>query len=67
MFTLKPKQNISQFGQLKTDDFNFEIIEKYFCESDKDDHYQIIDDKIVRDLDIETVFRYIDRTCSKIG
>lgn len=57
----------SSFGKLKDDDFNFENIEKYFRNKDNSKAYQVLSDKTCNDLDFEDLFRYLDRTHSKVG
>ena len=48
--------------------FNFENIEQYFINtSNKNTAFHIISDRTKNDLDINDLFKYIDRTSSKIG
>ena len=49
--------------------FNFDLINKYFITRIKygDDFHQIINDKTADDLDLNEVFKFMDRTSSKIG
>lgn len=53
--------------QLKTDDFNFSLIANYFLESTKEGPLQTISEQTSKDLDLQDVFRYIDRTVSCVG
>jgi hypothetical protein len=53
--------------QLKPDDFNFNKIERFFLKSDKEDIHQVISDRTYHDLDLEDIFKFIDRTISSIG
>lgn len=57
------------WGKPKKDDyFNFYVIAKYFeNNSHKKDAFHIISEKCKNDLDIDAVFKFIDRTTSKIG
>lgn len=66
MFKRKAKKEIN-LHQLKTDDFNFSLLSHYFLESDKEGVLQTVSEQTCRDLDLEDVFRYIDRTISCIG
>jgi len=48
--------------------FNFEIIEQYFINtSNKNIAFHVISDRTKNDLDINELFKFIDRTSSKIG
>ena len=75
IFYLKKRnkeKNIRTFkkswGHRKSDDyFNFHYICSYFDYEKKSKHFHILSDKTVADLDINEVFKIIDRTCSKIG
>jgi hypothetical protein len=54
--------------QKKEEYFNFSLIELYFKNNKhKEKAYHIISDKCESDLDINEVFKFIDRTSSKIG
>ena len=57
----------TSFGKLKDDNFNFELIEKYFKNKDNSDSFQVLSDKTCNDLDFEELFMFIDRTNSKVG
>ncbi len=58
----------SNWGKQKIEDyFPFHLIEKYFDSRDKEGSYCIISDKVKSDLDINEVFKFIDRTKSKVG
>jgi hypothetical protein len=67
----KLRKAVSQnWGKAKIDEyFNFDLIGKYFYNStrDKSNFHQVISDETCNDLDIHTLFKYIDRTSSKIG
>ncbi len=58
---------LQSFGKLKTDPFNFDLIERYFRKKDNAGALQIISDRICNDLDIHELFMFIDRTHSKVG
>lgn len=49
--------------------YDFDLIGKYFYDSPADDTsiHQRISDKTCNDLDLHNVFRFLDRTSSKIG
>ena len=48
--------------------FNFHVIGQYFENyNDKDQLYHTISDRTSNDLDLDELFKYIDRTSSKIG
>jgi hypothetical protein len=66
MFKRKENSEIDH-RQIKRDDFIFGQIEKYFLKSSKDGLLQTISDRTCQDLDLEEVFRYIDRTSSVVG
>ncbi|MFK5957995.1 MAG: DNA mismatch repair protein MutS [Lutibacter sp.] len=52
----------------KNDYFNFYVIGKYFKNNEhKNKAFHIITQKVKTDLDIDDLFKFIDRTSSKIG
>lgn len=54
--------------QKSQDEFRFVSIEKYFNNNnEKKDAFHIISDRCATDLDINEIFKIIDRTSSKIG
>ncbi len=55
------------FGKFKTDDFRFDLIEKYFVNKDNSNSFQVLSDKTCNDLDFEELFMFLDRTTSRIG
>ncbi len=55
------------FESYKEDDFDFELIEKYFKNKNNSDSFQILSDKTCNDLDFEELFMFLDRTSSKVG
>jgi len=57
------------WGKPKTNDyFNFYVIGKYFENNEhKNKAFHIISQKVKTDLDIDDLFKFIDRTSSKIG
>jgi hypothetical protein len=70
MFETKKKitQRLSQsFGEIKDDPFYFDSIEKYFRNKDNSGAFQILSDKTCNDLDFNELFKFVDRTTSKIG
>ena len=61
------KELLEHYGQRKESDFDFDRI-KLFLENKKPKGFlQIISDRTWCDLDMDEVFMFIDRTCSKIG
>ena len=54
--------------QKKNESFNFDLIAKYFQHSSvKKNNFHVISEKTQADLDLHELFKFIDRTCSKIG
>ncbi len=58
---------LSEFGNLKTDSFDFVDIESYFRKKDHSAAFQTLSDKTCNDLDFQELFMFIDRTNSKVG
>ena len=58
---------LSEFGNLKTDSFDFEYIESYFRKKDNPTAFQTLSDKTCNDLDFQELFMFFDRTNSKVG
>lgn len=58
---------LKSFGEIKDDSFDFGWIEKYFRNKDHSDAFQVISDKTCNDLDFQDLFRFLDRTNSKVG
>ncbi|MCF0048601.1 DNA mismatch repair protein MutS [Dyadobacter sp. LJ53] len=52
---------------IKTGFFNFAQIEKYFLNEKPEGAFQVIADRTFQDLDLEDVFKFIDRSVSRIG
>ena len=61
------EQLLSEFGNLKTDSFDFEKIESYFRKKNHSESFHTLSEKTCKDLDFEELFMFIDRTNSKIG
>jgi DNA mismatch repair ATPase MutS len=57
----------ASFGQVKDDDFRFDLITKYFSNKDNAKAFQVLSDKTCNDLDFEELFMFLDRTTSKVG
>lgn len=57
----------TQFGQTKSEGFNFQLISRYHENKDHNDVYQVLSQQTCNDLDFELFFQYVDRTSSKIG
>ena len=67
---LTPKKYYkNNWGEPKEDEYyNFDLIGQYFHNSsNKETAYHTITDQIKDDLDIHDLFKYLDRTSSKIG
>ena len=58
---------VNSFGLIKDEEYDFELIEKYFRNKDNSDSFQVLSDKTCNDLDFEELFMFLDRTNSKIG
>lgn len=58
---------LNEFGNLKTDSFDFESIESYFRKKDNSASFQTLTDKTCNDLDFHELFMFIDRTNSRVG
>jgi hypothetical protein len=64
----KEKERLKeQFGRIKQEDFDFELIRRYFDNRDEQDELQVISEKTCQDLDFEELFMYLDCTHSKPG
>lgn len=57
----------ASFGTIKNEEFNFELISQYYRNRDSSTDYQSISDRTFNDLDSEDLFKFLDRTSSKIG
>ncbi|MCL1932998.1 MAG: DNA mismatch repair protein MutS [Candidatus Azobacteroides sp.] len=66
MFGKKIKTNPSE-NKVTADDFHFDLIDYYFKHKVHRDNFQIINDRIMNDIDFQELFIFIDRTRSKIG
>jgi hypothetical protein len=58
---------LKEFGKVKEDSFNFDLIEKYFKRKISDSNFQVLSDKTCNDLDFDELFMFVDRTNSKVG
>lgn len=63
----KNQEILENYKSAKSSDFDFERIKLLFSHVDKSSFHQVISNRIFQDLDIEELFMYMDRTCSKIG
>jgi hypothetical protein len=63
---IKPNKKNDFSGDVKDENFNFQLIEYYFKHKNKTDAH-IVNDKTINDIDFYELFEYIDRTHSKIG
>ena len=58
---------LQSFGQPDIDDVHIDLISDYFQKKDKTGAYHVISDKTSADLDLDTMFQYLDRTSSPVG
>jgi hypothetical protein len=64
---MKSSSKKDTHATIKTGFFNFGQIEKYFLKGKNDDAFQVVSDRTFQDLDLEDVFKFIDRTVSCVG
>jgi hypothetical protein len=57
----------ASFGRIKTEGFNFELIQRYRAHKEHSGAFQCVTDQTCADLDFELFFCYVDRTSSRIG
>ncbi|MGB0915266.1 MAG: MutS-related protein, partial [Crocinitomicaceae bacterium] len=55
------------FGNVKTENFNYNLISRFHKRNQEQDVIQTISDQTCNDLDFDLFFGYIDRTHSRIG
>lgn len=71
MFKSRKRQNeqlLANYSKIKKESFYFNNIREYFLKSDKAAAaFQVVSDRTYRDLDLDEVFMFIDRTLSKVG
>lgn len=65
--SLKKTKLKVNFLVTKNTTFNFELIERYFKKKNHKEDFQVISERIEHDLDLNEIFKFIDRTSSKIG
>lgn len=58
---------LSEFGNPKSEYFDFEHIAAYFRKKDPSTAFHTLSDKTCNDLDLHELFMFIDRTNSKVG
>ncbi|MFB6317455.1 hypothetical protein [Saccharicrinis sp. FJH54] len=58
---------LQTFGTPVPEDVETELVASYFEKKDKSTAYHVISDKTVADLDLNTLFEYLDRTTSPVG
>lgn len=51
----------------KQDNFDFRFIESYYRKKDDTNCFQTISDETINDMDLHEVFKYLDRTNSRVG
>lgn len=71
MFGNRRKKKIDElqhaFGNLKTDAFDFDLIESYYRKKDHSAAFHTLSDKTCNDLDFKELFMFVDRTSSRVG
>ena len=67
IFSKKVKKADYSGEMPKEEDFNFGLIEHYFRYKDHSNVFQVADNQLINDADLDELFMYIDRTHSKIG
>ncbi len=70
MFNNRKKRRealINSFGKQKEDGFNLDLITKYFEGKDHANVFQTISNQTAQDLDLDDVFKFLDRTITPIG
>ncbi len=63
----KDQKLLNSFGNIKTENFHFELIKSYFRKNKSTDFFQKLSDKTCNDLDLEDLFIFLDRTHSRVG
>lgn len=58
---------LQSFGVIKSDSFDFELIERYYRKTDNSGALQSLSNRTCNDLDFHDLFMFIDRTNSKVG
>jgi DNA mismatch repair ATPase MutS len=61
------KKLLESFGFQKIDVFDFKQIETFFRKKDHANAFQTLSDKTCTDLDFKELFRFLDRTNSRVG
>ncbi len=70
MFKSKKKRRakvLANYYKIKREAFSFGSIAQYFLGSGPTDNHQVISDETYRDLDLDELFTFVDRTVSKVG
>ena len=57
----------ASFGKQKVEDFQFDLIERYFRKKETPDCLQVLSDRTCADLDFDDLFMFLDRTTSNVG
>ena len=55
------------FGNVKKETFDFDLIENYYAKKNNSEAAQVISDRTCNDLDFHELFKFVDRTHSKVG
>ena len=58
---------MEHYKNVKKTAFDFDRISRYFAAVDHRDAFQVLPDNVLKDVDFEELFMYLDRTCSNIG
>lgn len=56
-----------EWGKLKSESFNFNLIERYFLNNNHSGKFQVISDKTMNDIDFQELFMFLDRTNTRVG
>jgi len=51
----------------KNENYNFNSIQKYFINNLNENAFHVVSDRTKEDVDLDELFKYIDRTSSKVG
>lgn len=57
----------ASWGNIKQDDFNFDLIDNYFRKKKHCSFFHRMSDRTMNDIDFKELFSFVDRTQSRIG
>ncbi|MFC0876114.1 hypothetical protein ACE01N_05950 [Saccharicrinis sp. FJH2] len=64
---IRKEELLQSFGKPSADEVDIDLIAAFFNKKDKSDTYHVISYKTCLDLDLDTLFQYLDRTTSPVG